>query len=142
MVLDQKHYTCGRSVHRVLLKHSVQVLHIPFARALPPRNMSGKAIRSSYTIDGLLGLNQQDEHKHPAKPERVIDEATHKSDRSTRHDREQGTVSLLRCFTALLTRLAPRTLRYFTNKLESEQGVQHIFTCQNFVLAAGGILPP
>lgn len=51
--------------------------------------MSGKAIRSSYTIDGLLGLNQQDEHKHPAKPERVIDEATQKSDHSTRHDRKQ-----------------------------------------------------
>lgn len=103
--------------------------------------MSGKAIRSSYTIDGLLGLNQEAEHKHPAKPEQVIDEATHKSDHSTRHDREQGTVSL-RCFTALLTRLAPRILRHFTNKLGSEQGVQHIFTCQNFVLAAGGILPP
>lgn len=103
--------------------------------------MSGKAIRSSYTIDGLLGLNQQDEHKHPAKPERVIDEATQKSDHSTRHDRKEGTVSL-RCFTALLTRLAPRTSRHFTNNLESEQGVQHIFTCQNFVLAAGGILPP
>lgn len=103
--------------------------------------MSGKAIRSSYTIDGLLGLNRQDEHKHLAKPEQVIDEATHKPDHSTRHDTEQGTVSL-KCFTALLRRLAPRTLRHFTNKLGSEQGVQHIFTCQNFVLAAGGILPP
>lgn len=51
--------------------------------------MSGKAIRSSYTIDGLLGLNRQDEHKHLAKPEQVIDEATHKPDHSTRHDTEQ-----------------------------------------------------
>jgi len=56
--------------------------------------MSGKAIRSSYTIDGLLGLNRQDEHKHQAKPERVIDQATHKPDHSTRHDTEQGIVSL------------------------------------------------
>jgi len=104
--------------------------------------MSGKAIRSSYTIDGLLGLNRQDEHKHRgAKPEQVIDEATHKPDHSTRLDREQGTVSLRR-FTALLTRLAPKTLRHFTNKLGSEQGVHRIFTCQNFILAAGGILSP
>lgn len=56
--------------------------------------MSGKAICSSYTIDGLLGLNRQDEHKHRAKPEQVIDEATHKPDHSTRHDKEQGTVSM------------------------------------------------
>jgi len=104
--------------------------------------MSGKAIRSSYTIDGLLGLNRQDEHKHPAKPEQVIDQATHKPDHSTRHDTEQGTVSL-RCLAAFTNTAGASNIEpLFTNELGSEQAVRHIFTCQNFVLAAGGILPP
>ena len=53
--------------------------------------MSGKAIPSSYTIDGLLGLNRQDEHKHTTKQQQVIDQATHKSGHST-DKRQQGTV--------------------------------------------------
>lgn len=57
--------------------------------------MSGKAIPSSYTIDGLLGLNRQHEHKQRTKQEQVleqvIDEATHKPGHST-DKRLQGTV--------------------------------------------------
>lgn len=87
--------------------------------------MSGKAIPSSYTIDGLLGLNRQDEHKQRTKQEQVIDEATHKPGHST-DERQQGSVLS-----------ASRRLKHWdTNKLGSEQGVQ------NFVLTTGGILPP
>ena len=104
--------------------------------------MSGKAIRSSYTIDGLLGLNRQDEHKHRgAKPEQVIDEATHKPDHSTRLNREQGTVSLRR-FTALLTRLAPKTLRHFTNKAGKWTGRTSHFHMPKFYFSCRWYVAP
>lgn len=48
--------------------------------------MSTKAIPSSYTIDGLLGLNRDDEHKHRTKLERVFDEAV---DRKLGHSTEE-----------------------------------------------------
>ncbi|KAJ7381401.1 hypothetical protein OS493_001535 [Desmophyllum pertusum] len=45
--------------------------------------MSARPIPSSYTIDGLLGLNREDEHKQRTKPEQVIDDARHKPGHST-----------------------------------------------------------
>lgn len=94
--------------------------------------MSGKAIPSSYTIDGLLGLNRQDEHKHTTKQQLVIDQATHRSGHST-DKRQQGTVLWVQL-------MHPK--HWVTNKLGSKQGVQHIqFTWQNCILTAGGILP-
>lgn len=53
--------------------------------------MSARPIPSSYTIDGLLGLNREDEHKQRTKPEQVIDDARHKPGHSTD---ERGTVSV------------------------------------------------
>ncbi|KAL9964843.1 hypothetical protein ACROYT_G028539 [Oculina patagonica] len=56
--------------------------------------MSGKAIPSSYTIDGLLGLNRQDEHKQRTKQEQVIDEATHKPGHSTDERQQENDLEL------------------------------------------------
>lgn len=79
--------------------------------------MSTKAIRSSYTIDGLLGLNRDDDHKQCTKVEHVFDEAAvHKPGHST-DERKQGSVYT----TSLITLHSRSNLSmYFTNKLDIE----------------------
>lgn len=52
--------------------------------------MSTKAIPSSYTIDGLLGLNRDDENKHRTKLERVFDEAVDRKLGHSTEERKQG----------------------------------------------------
>ncbi|PFX22111.1 aristaless-related homeobox protein-like [Stylophora pistillata] len=51
--------------------------------------MSTKAIPSSYTIDGLLGLNRDDEHKQSTKLDRVFDEAADRKLGQSTEERKQ-----------------------------------------------------